>query len=228
MINKKVVALIGILCGLYFSFYVYAAEISSIDIINKVQQNFDLIQDLRANLSITATIEGNSSNRIIQKLRHTMKKPDKIKIEDINNNRRIDNYFNNISQNNIFMENILWPDPTLLFTIKSYLENFTITSKYDSILNLYIIAAIPKSQTKEFPKMEWFVDYEKGVVVKILIYNVTGHLDGIIEIEYKQITDKILFPSKIIDTIIASLNTTKKEIIYENIEINTNIGDNEF
>ncbi|MDD5687259.1 MAG: outer membrane lipoprotein-sorting protein [Elusimicrobia bacterium] len=214
---------------------IFALEVP--DIINKIQSNIDQIQDMK--ISVTTTIDNSKGQDAFKEnIEYIMKKPDKVKIVDL----MLKKSFLMMAENNPvpFVQErqttpqsqhiSIWPEPGIIFYVKDYLSEFdVIISSTNMDSEKYVLIGTPYKTNNAFPKMEWTIEYSKGIVTEIKIYTQSGKLMRLLQIpEYQLVNEKIWFPKKVIDKLIAKRNTTITTILYDNVQINTGIPESVF
>ena len=90
----------------------------------------------------------------------------------------------------------------------------------------YVITCTPK-QKSFLGKMEIYVDHEKYLSSKILVYDKNNKLMNQTDIEYKDISG-VSVPVKMLSSIDSPVGKMKIEIEYSNIKVNQGMGDSEF
>lgn len=102
-------------------------------------------------------------------------------------------------------------------------------------LETYVIVGIPKQANKFLGKMEFYVDSEKWVPVKILMYGPKDKLMSQSEIEYQKFQgssskgqEDIWIPVKNVSNVTTPMGAMKVEMEFENIKVNKGIKDEEF
>jgi len=91
----------------------------------------------------------------------------------------------------------------------------------------YVITGVPKKENKFLGKMEFYVDGDKWVPVKIYMYDAKGKLMSQSTIEYQQVGD-LYVPAKNISNISTPMGKMAVEMTFENIKVNEGIDDGEF
>lgn len=91
----------------------------------------------------------------------------------------------------------------------------------------YIIVGVPKKENKFLAKMEFYVDSEKGVPVKILMYGPKDKIMSKSEIGYEKISD-VWVPVKNKSYVDTPAGKMEVEMGFENIKVNKGIKDSEF
>ena len=93
--------------------------------------------------------------------------------------------------------------------------------------DLYVITGVPKKDNKFLGKMEFYVDAEKWVPVKILMYDGKGKPISQSEIQYQEVSD-VWVPVKNSSNITTPMGAMKVEMEFSNIKVNKGINDKEF
>lgn len=232
---------------------VFAAEISLDDVVNKIQGNQEKVTDMYAETVTTITsnmaVPGQGSKgpqKMIQKSKMWTKGADKSKVEMISPMKQIT--ITNGDQMAIINsetgqkmvqdinklrgqggEGARDPGKMSLDKAKEFFD--LKVRKLDALkpeeLETYVITGIPKKENKFIGKMEFCVDAEKWVPVKILMYDAKGKLISQSDIEYAEVSD-LWVPVKNISSITTPMGTMKVEMEYTNIKVNKGIKDSEF
>ena len=116
-------------------------------------------------------------------------------------------------------------DASKQMSLEKAKEFFDLSAKAKD--NGYVITGIPKKENKFLDKMEFYVDGEKWVPIKILLYGPKDKLISQSEIEYQKISD-VWVPVKNLSNISTPAGTMKVEMEFSNIKINKGISDKEF
>lgn len=94
-------------------------------------------------------------------------------------------------------------------------------------LETYVIVGVPKKENKFLAKMEFYVDAEKWVPVKILMYGPKDKLMSQSEIEYKDLSG-VWVPVKNKSVVTTPAGKMEVEMVFENIRVNKGVSDAEF
>lgn len=91
----------------------------------------------------------------------------------------------------------------------------------------YVISGVPKKENKFLGKMEFYVDGEKWLPTKVLMYDTKGNLMSHTEIEYQEIAG-VWVPANNFSNVNTPMGEMKVEMRYSNIKVNEGIADKEF
>jgi len=221
----------------------FAAELTVDDILAKLTQNQQQINTMKMTMNSVTKIEmqGRDPMTIAQRSTMLFKKPDKMKMETFSPMHQVIIR----SGNKVYMKmpdgRIIKQDlsqygmqlPAMDFTpgtMQDFEKNFTATLEANESIpsqNLYVLNLIPKQQNEMLSKMKMTVDYAKGCVNKIQMFNAKGELWSTVEME-NHLTDGIWMPKKLIVDSIMPTGKSRTEIIYEEMKINPEISNDEF
>jgi len=204
-----------------------AADTLLENVLTKIQTNQDKIETIKMN--IVVKINGNTSEiNSIQTMSYLLKRGENPKAKIVFSSGRTAIICVDTKTVSGMDEGKIWPEPRFLFRIKEYLEDpdVGIANQENDVC---VLTSKVKNSPEEFPKIEWYINQNAGMIKKVLIYDATGNLCQKIEVkEYQLINNTIWFPKKITHTITTLLNKIQKEITYKNVEINIEIPDEEF
>lgn len=241
---RKLKIFLSIVAVLIFStVLIFAADVTVDNILNKLSQSQQQINTMRMTMNSKTTIamEGRDPMSIAQRSTMIFKKPDKMKMETFSPMHQVIIR----SGNKVYMKmpdgKIIKQDmaeygmqlPGMDFTpgtMQDFNKNFTATlenSESRPAENLYVINLIPKQPNEMLSKMKMTVDYARGCVNKIQMFNNKGEIWSSVEFE-NQLTDGIWMPKKLIVDSNMPRGKSKTEIIYEEIKINGDISNDEF
>jgi len=253
VINKKII-LIGILLSFLLVLPSFSEDLSSVasakgdlslqDIIQNIQSNQSQIKDLYAETTTTITsnmalpgAKDKGPQAMVQKGRMWTKGRDKSKIEIISPTRQT-------TITNGDKITIINPDSGQTFTqdlskmreqagipkggsmdLSKALDSFymSIEQREDQ----YVLIGKPKQPNKFLGKMEFYIDVNRWLPVKILIYTPTDKIMNITEMDYKEISG-IWITVETSSTAITPMGAIKTQMVLENIKINQGISDSEF
>ena len=181
------------------------------DIINKVNYNDSKIQDIKADITVTSNAEFLPSAMQLK----IWQKGEKQKVQEISPNPGIQ----------------IRPS---LETVETIQMDRQIIS-YDSNTNIYILKLKVATQTEEKPYELWYVDYNKGIILKEEDYYNEGYVETLFITEYSEFiqlpeTDNAWVYNKKIEKIYEGQNnlTSVTTITITNRQVNTGIPDSEF
>jgi len=229
----------------------FSADITVNDIINKMQQNLTGMNDIKSG-AVATTYMGTQLNTMTQKMNYYFKKPDKIKIEIltpvkqtmviIGENMTIKTVDGKISTMNLkqMMGGMGMNQQYFGADMTSMLKNYNITldeTLSDKINNIYTMTLVPKEVSQSSStmgafiplKIEIFVDYNKGIIIKQKIYSKGNTPMAITEVKDTRQIEGIWFPIITQSTTFLPNNQQmQSEMRFENVQVNTGIGDGEF
>lgn len=243
MINKKTI-LIGILLSFLLAYPSFSENLSLQDIIQNIQSNQSQIKDMYAETTATITSnmampgqESKGPQKIVQKGKMWTKGQDKSKIEMLSPIRQI-------TITNGDKMTIINPDSGQTITqdlakireksgipksgsmdLSKALDNFDLSVEQGD--NQYVIIGKPKQANKFLGKMEFYIDPERWLPVKILIYTPADKIMNTTEMDYKKISG-IWVAVETSSAAITPMGVIKTAIVFENIKINQGISNSEF
>jgi len=91
----------------------------------------------------------------------------------------------------------------------------------------YVVTGVPKKANKFLGKMEFYVNSDKWVPVKIMMYDPKGKAMSQSEIEYAKVSDNWV-PVKNMSKITTPMGKMDVEMEFNNIKVNKGISDGEF
>ncbi len=234
-----------IVLSLLLSTSIFAGDVSLDDLINRIQGNQKRIKDMYAETTtiITSTMsmpgsEGKGPQKMTQKGKMWTKGEDKSKIEMISPMKQVTitngdkmAIINSETGQKIVQdlkklrEKSGMPESSKAMSLDKAKEFFNLsTSKKGGD---YVITGVPKKENKFLGKMEFYVDTDKWVPVKILMYDARGKLMSQSDIEYQKISD-IWIPAKNKSVVNTPAGRMDIEMEFGNIKINRGISDREF
>lgn len=224
---------------------IYSADLSLEDIIGKIQSNQSRIKDMYAETTtkITSNFQLTTDNKsktqtMVQKGKMWTKGSDKSKIEMLSPIKQI-----TITSGDQMA--IINPDTgqKMIQDLKKLkgqvpggkgqgemdlakaMEYFNLSvAKKDED---YIITGVPKEANKFLGKMEFYVDSEKWVPVKILMYGPKDKLMSQSVIEYQEVSG-VWVPVKNVSNVNTPAGAMKVEMEFNNVKVNKGISDREF
>lgn len=243
--GKKIVGLVSVFVLLFLSFAPsFAATMSMEDLLEKVQTNQSKIKDMYAETTTTVTssivlpgAEDKVPKKMVQKGKMWTKGKDKSKIEMISPMKQI-------TITNDDKMAIINPETGQKMVqdlskmkgkvnkgksevdLEKAMEHFNLTVK-QSKDGQYIISGIPKKKSSFLTKMEFYVDPERWVPIKILMYGAQNKLLSKSDIVYEK-NSGIWVPIKNVSMVNTPAGKMDVEMVFENIKINKGISDKEF
>ena len=221
----------------------FAADVTVDDILNKLNQNQQQINTMKMTMNSKTTIEmpGKDPMTISQRSTMIFKKPDKMKMETFSPIHQViirsgSNMYVKMPDGKVIKQDMSENGmqlPGMDFTsgaMQDFKKNFTVSlesSESMPIENLYVLSLIPKQPNEMISKMKMTVDYKEGCANKIRIYNDRGEIVSQVQFE-NQLKNNIWLPKKLILDSIMPTGKNKTEIIYEELEINGNLDNEEF
>jgi outer membrane lipoprotein-sorting protein len=94
-------------------------------------------------------------------------------------------------------------------------------------VDTYVITGVPKQQNRFMGKMEIYVDGDKWLPVKVLMYDTKGKVMSQSEIEYAEVSG-IMVPAKNVSKVTTPMGKMDIEMTFENVKVNKGISDKEF
>jgi len=228
----------------------FGAEITVGGILNKMQENLAKMNDMKAEIVTTAYM-GAQLNTMTQKMKYTFKKPDKYKIETstpvpqtiliIGETMTMKTADGKISTMNLKQlpgmssnQQYFGVDITKMFNNYNVTLNETLS---DRVNNIYVLELIPKDISQSTSQMgafmpsriEMFVDYNKGVIIKQQIYSKGNTLMAITEVKDTRQIEGTWIPISTESTaFLPTGQQVKSEMRFENVQVNMGIMDGEF
>ena len=247
------------LCAIFVAAnMVFAADMSLDDLINKIQGNQKKIKDMYAETTtkITSNLQLTTDNKskvqtMTQKGKMWTKGEDKSKIEmlspmkqvTITNGDKMAIINSDTGQKMIqdlkkMREKSGMGDSSKQMSLEKAKDffNLSTTKKGDD----YVITGIPRQQSKFLGKMEFYVDSEKWVPVKILMYDAKGKVMSQSVIEYQKIlipyseapsmarSEGVWVPVKNRSNVVTPAGKMEIEMVFSNVKINQGMNDREF
>lgn len=237
-------------CALLAAFFLlsslaFAADLSLEDIIQKIQTNQSKIKDMYAETTTTITssiimpgAKDKGPQKMIQKGKMWTKGKDKSKIEMISPTKQITitngdqmAMINQETGQKIIQdlkkmrEKSGMSDSSKQMSLEKAKEFFDLsaTKKGED----YVIVGVPKKENKFLGKMEFYVDSERWVPTKILMYDAKGNPMSQSVIEYEKISD-VWVPVKNKSVVNTPAGKMEVEMEFENIKVNAGIKDGIF
>ena len=110
-------------------------------------------------------------------------------------------------------------------TLEKALEYFNLSVKKS--VSHYIVVGIPKENNKFMSKMEFYIEAERWLATKILMYGGDGKPLSQSTIEYEKISD-VWVPIKNVSSVNTPMGKMDIEMVYKNIKVNEGIKDEVF
>ncbi|MDI6736581.1 MAG: hypothetical protein QME42_10415 [bacterium] len=219
-------------------------------LLDKVESNYHKIQDLKADMVYTTEKPGGwgypiMTDKITKAGKYYFKAPDKLKYEDPNDHQRdtvwkgLTEYCRQYHGANVPSTRFAWyfilePDYLPFYwRLDEIILRFDCRVISNPQIDIWVIEAVPKASNPKdrynYPLsrvgLEIYIDYEKGVMTKIVDFDAkTGEKDTPwCEIKDFKLISNIWVPTKFIKT-----TEVTEEITLSNIQINTGIPDSEF
>ena len=232
--------------GLIFVSPVIAEELTLESVVNNIQSNQSNIQDMYAETTTTITSnmtmpgqESKGPQKMVQQGKMWTKGEDKSKIEMISPMKQITitngdkmAIINQETGQKIVQDlkklkgqgagGLGGSGKMSLDKAKQYFD-LSIGEKDGN----YVITGVPKKENKFLGKMEFYVDGDRWVPVKIMMYDAKGKLMSQSVIEYQQFSDAYV-PVSTKSDVNTPMGKMDVEIEYSNVKVNQGIGDEEF
>ncbi|MFH1562495.1 MAG: outer membrane lipoprotein-sorting protein [Nitrospirota bacterium] len=211
------------------------ADLTAEDILQKVADNFNKIEDIMATITTTGSIGTETYPETNGTL--LMKKPDKVKIitpskdETIIINGEKMYVITQGEVEEVDIKEISDISPSSLdfyYYLDEFKDMHEIVIK-DHQDNIYILEATPKIPQFRYEKMILYIDYSTGLdVKKEVFYENTPNPQLTTEIEEYQLINNIYIPTKLVEKIVFEDAVVESISTYTNIQLNTGIPDSEF
>jgi len=260
--NKKLFVAI---VALFIASSAFAADLSIEAVIANMQVNQSKINDMYAETTTTITSnmampgqESKGPQKMVQKAKMWTKGQDKSKIEMLSPTRQvtITNGDQMATINPETGQKVVQDLKKLRdksgglaggqsggqMTLDKISEFFYLSvRKLDSSttegVNTYLVTGVPKKENKFMGKMEFYVNSEKWLPVKIIMYDPKNRPMSQTGIEYSSVEDKseaasegavIFVPLKNKSVVSSPMGKMEIEVEYTKVKINSGINDNEF
>lgn len=225
-----------------------ASDITLDDVINNLQANQAKIKDMYAETATTITSnmampgqEARGPQKMIQKAKMWTKGQDKSKIEMLSPMRQTtitngdqmaiinpDNGQKVVQDLKKMREKSGMPGSSGQMSMEKAKEFFDLSVKQvDASVETFIITGVPKKANKFLGKMEFYVDGERWVPTKILMYDAKGKSISQSVLEYQEISD-VWMPVRNISNITTPMGAMKVEMEFDKTKVNQGIKDSEF
>ncbi|MGB9613144.1 MAG: LolA family protein [Candidatus Margulisiibacteriota bacterium] len=240
--GKRMVSLVMLW---FLAFSVLAADLSLKEVVAKIQANQGKIKDMYAETTTTITssmtIPGQKDKgpqKMVQKGKMWTKGKDKSKIEMLSPMRQTtvtngdkvmminpDTGQKIVQDLKKLREKSGMPDTSRQMDLEEAMKYFNLSVKREG--KDYVIVGEPKEENKILGKMEFYLDPEEWLPVKILMYDPKGKLMSQSEIQYQKISDAYV-PLKNISNITTPMGMMKVEMEFSKVKVNQGISDKEF
>lgn len=229
--------------SLFIASSVFAADLSLDDIIAKIQSNQSKIHDMYAETTTTITSnmvmpgqESKGPQKMVQKAKMWTKGKDKSRIEMLSPTRQTTiTYGDKMTIINPDTGQTITQDLSKMraqsgmsggsMDLSKALDYFDLS--VDQKDNQYVIAGKPKQDNKFLGKMEFYIDADRWLPVKILMYDPKGKVMSRSEIEYAEFSG-IWTPIRNVSDVNSPMGKMSIEMKYENVKINQGVKDSEF
>ncbi|MFA4843778.1 MAG: outer membrane lipoprotein-sorting protein [Candidatus Margulisiibacteriota bacterium] len=227
-----------------FAFSATASDLTTEDIIANIQANQTKIHDMYAETTTTITSsmtmpgqESKGPQTMVQKGKMWTKGQDKSKIEILSPTRQI-----TITNGDIIT--VINQDTGQSFTqdlsktrekaglpgggsmdLAKALNYFDLSIVQKD--NQYIISGKPKQSNKFLGRMEFYIDSDRWLPVKIIMYTPADKVMSTTEMRYKKISD-IWVATETSSAATTPMGAIKTEMVFENVKVNQGIADREF
>ncbi len=249
---KKLAPMIVIIFLLVPASFPATSEVSATDLIAKMRSQQDLVKDLQADTTTTITsnisIPGAPSKgpqTMTQTGQIWQKGRDKSKVE-------ITSPMKQVTITNGSMMTIISPDSGQKITqdlskmqgagkgqgmdATKALDYFNLSVNKAEVAtgesDIYVISGTPKESNQFLGRMDFFIDAEKCIPLRIAMYTPKGALMSLSEIEYEPVAvssaETAYVPKKIKSIVTMQMGSVNTEMVYENIKVNKGISDSVF
>ncbi|MFA4888478.1 MAG: hypothetical protein WC628_02735 [Candidatus Omnitrophota bacterium] len=225
------------------------------EILQKVADNYALIKDIRTNMVLSSTLNGQPYGDTVY-CRYYFKAPDKEKTEtysDLSRTSKIDvaiingsnmyllDPIKNIKQQvdlltDAAMDAAQFKQMDIYYNRKLFLDNHNVvlndfSPNPDSMI--ISLTATPKSPNNIYAQLRIAIDYKKGIITDICLYrnNQSGQLELVQEtktIESKLMPNNAWLPIKMSKTPNLTSGNFLSTLSYENLQVNTGLQDSDF
>jgi len=219
-------------------------------ILQKLADNYALIQDFKADMVLSSTLDGSSFGQT-EYCRYYFKAPGKEKTEsftdfsratkteaiiiDSSNMYLIDTVRHIIQPVDLLAEaginSTQFSQMDLYYNQANFLSNHTVTANSantDYVNCIVALDAIPKVANTLYTKLELYIDYNKGLMVK-LVHRKNDELPQSVEaIETKQMVNGAWATSKFRKVPNLTAGNFIVTINYDNLQVNTGLTDQDF
>lgn len=225
------------------------------EILGKVVDNYAKIYDFKADMVLSSTLNGQPFGET-EYCRYYFKAPNKEKTESFTDSYRttkteviiIDgsnmyliDAINRITQEIDFLteagiSGAQFNQMDIHYNIPNFLNNHTVTrdnAKTDFINLIIALDAIPKTQNNLYSKLELYVDYNKGLLVKSCLYKENESrqmklLQTIETVETQRMPNGAWLPRKINKIPVLTSGNLIETATYSNLQINVGLTDLDF
>lgn len=219
-------------------------------VLRKVSENYRLIEDLKADMAVSTILDSKLLGETGY-YRYYFKKPNKEKIETYSSPERTtktDIVIINGSIMNLVnpstkaiqevdllakanIDSARFNQMDIYYNLTEFINAHVVTkNETDSDLANFIIAidAVPKIQNPLYEKLELFIDYNKGLLIKSLLFK-GGPLREKMEIQESRVMPNGAWvPVKMAKTPMLTSGNMVSTLTYSDIRINTGLADKDF
>jgi len=110
-------------------------------------------------------------------------------------------------------------------SLEKAMEYFSLSVKRDG--DNYVVVGVPRDNNKFMSKMEFYIEAERWLATKILMYGGDGKLLSQSTIEYEKISD-VWVPVKNVSNVNTPMGKMNVEMVYKNVRVNQGIKDSVF
>ncbi|OGX34388.1 MAG: hypothetical protein A3I43_06490 [Omnitrophica WOR_2 bacterium RIFCSPLOWO2_02_FULL_50_19] len=232
----------------------YAGDVESPtaqEVLKKVADNYALINDMKANQTLTATLDGKPFGDTDYCIYYFMK-PNKEKTETYSGADRLTKTDDTIIMNGSAMylvnpgtkmvktvdllseANITsgqFSQMDICYNLPNFLKAHTISrndAETDFNKGLIAVDAIPNSPNSLYNKLQVQIDYNKGLIIKSSLYKDNNLIQVIETTESQQMPNGAWVPKVMVKKPVLSSGQFITTMTYENISINTGLKDLDF
>ncbi|MFA4889581.1 MAG: hypothetical protein WC628_08440 [Candidatus Omnitrophota bacterium] len=220
------------------------------EILQKVADNYKLLADFKANMSVTTVLDSQPLGKEGYYI-YYFKKPDKEKIETYSSSGRTQKTdITIINGSTMYLVNPVtkitkeinllekakidanqFKQQDLIYNTLEFINVYTLTrNDNDSDLTNFIIAleAVPKQENYLYEKLEFFIDYNKGLLMKNLLFK-NGSLREKLEVqESRLMPNNAWLPVKMIKIPMLTSGNMVSTLTYSDIKINVGLTEDDF
>ena len=225
------------------------------EILNKVSQNYAKISDLKADMILSSTLNGEPFGET-EYCRYYFKAPDKEKVESFADSTRtakteviinsgskmwLVDLINNLQQEvDLLVEaganNIQFNQMNMFYSLADFISAHNLTlnkGKTDFLNKVICIEAVPVISSNLYAKLDFYIDYDKDIPVKTCIYREDAE-KGLLTViiyevkEYITLRNGAYFARKMERKPTLESGELIETATYENIQVNPGLLDDEF
>ncbi|MDD4899648.1 MAG: hypothetical protein PHT31_02535 [Candidatus Omnitrophica bacterium] len=225
------------------------------EILQKVANNYALVSDLTADMTLTSTLNGEPFGQT-DYCKYYFKAPSKERTDSFSDATRLTKVEANIMNgSNMYLidtiNKIVQPvdllneaginsaqfsQMDLYYNQSNFLDNHTVTKnteKSDLVNFVVTFDAVPKEQNNLYSKLELYIDYKKGLLKKSCLYkqNTSGQselLQTIETVESQQMPNGAWVVKKMQKTPVLKSGNLIDTASYENQQVNIGLNDTDF